>query len=481
LIAFYSVGGLLVLFVAIAGGAYLWLHSRVEQSRVEVSGGVGTSLADPIGTPDGMDFLILGCDKRPDTGEETRSDTLMLVHADPKQNYLAVLSLPRDLRVEVPGHGIRKLNAAYSLGGWQLAVETVEKLTNVDITEYVEVDFQAFRDIVDALGGVYIDVDRRYYNDNPEYELIKLSPGYQRLDGAQALDYVRFRHDLNYDFGRMYRQQRFLAAMREQAMGWNLVLDLPGVVDALFHNLRTTLSTNEILKLAYWGIRLDGSRIRQVSVTGDIQTIDGVSYVIPAQGAVEEAVRKLMTPPSGETGASDTRASSTALPSTTTSATVDTSGFVTDPEKIQNSRLWKLYAEAVPFQVMAPGYLPKGYAYVDRNPVDPGAYDLQVGNKTEKALKMVYRLTREGEPTDQYLGIMETTWLEAPAASKGREVTRDGVTYTIVGTSQSVDHVWWVKDGVLYWVSNTLSYYLSSAELLKVAMSMIPIPGGVSH
>ena len=95
----------------------------------------------------------------------------------------------------------------------------MEWLTDVDIDEYVEVDFAAFSDITDSLGGVYLDIDRRYYNDDPQWELIKLSPGYQLLDGAHALDYVRFRHDLNYDFGRMDRQQRFITAMREQTHG----------------------------------------------------------------------------------------------------------------------------------------------------------------------------------------------------------------------------------------------------------------------
>jgi LCP family protein required for cell wall assembly len=135
-----------------------------------------------------------------------------------------MLSLPRDLRVDVPGHGLNKLNFAFHVGGPALTIRTVEQLTGVDINHYVEVSFDAFSDITDSLGGVYVDVDQRYYNDNPTYELIKLSPGYQLLNGVDALDFVRYRHDLNMDFGRMERQQAFLSAMREQAMGWNLPL-----------------------------------------------------------------------------------------------------------------------------------------------------------------------------------------------------------------------------------------------------------------
>ncbi len=310
--------------------------------------------------------------------------------------------------------------------------------------------------------------------------MIKISPGYQRLNGDDALDYVRFRHDLNYDFGRMDRQQRFLTALREQAMGWNLVLDLPGLVDALFDNLVTTLDTNDIIRLAYWGAaKLSGDRIRQVSITGDVQTIDDKSFVIAAEGTVEEAVTELLTPPGdGEAGGS----SSTAESSTTTTTAVDTSQFTTNVDAIENSRLWKQFAAAAPFVVRAPGYLPEGYAYMDSNPDrrNPGTYDIEGGDGAKPAIKMVYRLTRQGEEADQYMGIMQTTWLDAPAAAEGREVTRDGITYTVVGTSQSIDHVWWIQDEVLYWVSNTLSYYLSSAELLKVAQSMIVVPSGES-
>lgn len=469
---------------AVAGGSYAWLSCTVGGSQVTTTGEFGTSLADPIDPPESMDILVLGCDKHPDNaGEETRSDTVMLVHVDKDADYLSVLSLPRDLRVEVPNHGMHKLNWAYSQGGRDLTAATIETLTNIEIDYFVEVDFKAFSDSVDELGGVYLDIDRRYYNDkaDSEYELIKISPGYQLLHGADALDYVRFRHDENYDFGRMNRQQRFLTALREQAMGWNLALDLPGVIKALFGNLQTTLGTNDILSLAYWGVRLDGNRIRQVSLIGDIQTIDGESVVVAEEGALEEAVAQLLTPSAGSGGAGTTGSSVAPAETTTTTdlASIDTSEFTVDPDAIENSTLWHEFAASIPFQVRAPGYLPDTYSWVDSNPSRQtyGAYDIEVGGGFKKGLKMVYR--REG--TDQYLGIMQTNWLDAPAASKGRqEVEYNGITYTIVGTVQSTDHVWWIEDDVLYWVSNTLSYSLSPRELLKVAVSMMPIPGGVT-
>ena len=309
----------MVLIVAGAAGSYWWFYAQVDAAQTDdtqVTGAIESSaLTDAIGTPTGTDILILGSDNRTaDAEEERRSDTVILVHADPDADYVSMMSFPRDLRVEIPDHGIDKLNAAYAYGGPALTVKTVEWLTGVDIDEYLEVDFAAFADITDSLGGVYLDIDRRYFNDDPQWELIKLSPGYQLLDGASALDYVRFRHDLNYDFGRMDRQQRFITAMREQTMGWDLPLRLPGIVDALFDNVETTLGATEILKLASWGVRLDGSRIRQITLVGNPVTRDGVSYVILPEGAMGEAIDKLMTAPAATDSEPETAATTPPRP-----------------------------------------------------------------------------------------------------------------------------------------------------------------------
>ncbi len=479
----WSLLAVVVLVLAGAAGSYWWFYAQVDAAQTDdaqITGVIDSNdFATSVGTPTGTDILVLGSDNRTeDSGEERRSDTIILVHADPDQDFLSMMSFPRDLRVEIPGHGVGKLNAAYAMEGPSLTVKTIEQLTGVDIDEYLEVDFTAFADITDALGGVYLDIDRRYYNDDPDWELIKLSPGYQLLDGASALDYVRFRHDLNYDFGRMDRQQRFITAMREQAMGWDLPLRLPGMVDALFGNIETTLTATEILRLALWGVKLDGSRIRQITVAGDPQTKDGVSYVVLPDGAMAEGVDKLMTPPETVDPGQATAATD-APPTTGGPAAPEDEGpaFITDPDGIQNADLWKLYADTAPFVVRGPGYLPMGYAYVDRRPVDGGTYDIDPdGGKP--GVKVVYRLTREGEEKDQYMGIMETSWLDAPAAGSGQVVERDGIEYTIVGTNQKVDRIWWKVDDTLYWVSNTLSYYLSKSELMKVAQSMIVIPNG---
>lgn len=472
--------GVVVLILAVGGGSYLWLYNTLSHTVVTDPGIIGgDTLPGAVDPPSATDILVLGSDKRANNaaGVESRSDTIMIVHVDPDNNYLSVLSLPRDLKVEIPGYGMGKLNAAYADGGPKLTVKTVEQLTKVKIDQYLQIDFQAFQDITNALGGVYVDVDRRYYRNSADqtYEAIKLSPGYQLLNGSDALDYVRFRHDLNLDFGRMERQQRFLSAAREQISGLGLILKLPGLISALAKNVETTISPMQLQKLALWAVRLDGSRIRQISITGDTPTIGDVSYVVAAPGAVDNAVSKLITPPAA-TGSTSVSNGSTTSEASTTTTTEESTAFITDPTKIENAHLWSLLAASTSFPVMAPGYLPPGFLYVDHRPADGETYDIKPGDSNKPGLKMVYRLTNSvGTVTDLYMGIMETSWTGAPAASKGTEVKYNGTTFTIVGTNQKAERIWWRQGNTLYWVSNTLTFDVTKKQLLKVAESMITI------
>ncbi len=175
-----------LLATALLGGSYLWFHQVISETSSGPAVAAAREVVDnkpPASTialpttPHGTDLLVLGSDKL-SNGAETygRSDTLMLVHVDPTAGFMSILSLPRDLRVEVPGHGFHKINAAYAFGGAALAIETVQNLTGVDVDHYLEIDFGAFKDATDAIGGVYIDVDRRYYYDGLDYENIKLAP-----------------------------------------------------------------------------------------------------------------------------------------------------------------------------------------------------------------------------------------------------------------------------------------------------------------
>ena len=180
-------------------------------------------------------ILILGSDKDPELkdvqeGFKGLSDTTMLLRLDPDRDAIALFSLPRDLKVEIPGVGTDKLNAAYGYGGPQLTLQTVETLTGIEVNHLVNVDFEGFARAVNAIDCVYVDVDRRYFHSNDstaaaaDYEEIDLQPGYQALCGFDALDYARYRHTDN-DIVRAARQQEFLREARAKIPPERLIKD----------------------------------------------------------------------------------------------------------------------------------------------------------------------------------------------------------------------------------------------------------------
>ena len=356
----------MVVILAVAGGTYFWFTHLVSGANSRVDPDVSAALTSVPPTsldvavpasPGAMNILLLGSDKRGNV-RAGRADTIMLVHIDPKQDFVSTLALPRDLRVEIPGHGTNKLNAAYAIGGPALVIRTVKQATGVNIDHFLQVDFAAFQELTDSVGGVYIDVDRKYFNSGGTYEPIDIQAGYQLLNGRDALDYVRFRHDSNSDFGRMARQQAFLSSLKNQisGQGAQLLLKLPGLAGDLFSNATTDLSADQILRTAYFGARLDGGRIRQVRLIGEIRTVKGVSYVLVPEADLTKAVKDYLTPPTQEGTANGG------------ATTTEVSGPATGTTGNHDLKAWQSVAATVPFAVEAPDYLPDGYTYSDRSP-----------------------------------------------------------------------------------------------------------------
>jgi len=181
-------------------------------------------------------FLLIGSDTR-EVGKGGNSDTLVLARLDPATRRITMLSLPRDLKVDIPRHSPFKINAAYALGGPRLAIETVRDNFGVTIDHFIAVDFAGFQKIVDQVGGVWLTIDRRYYNRNSDgdglknYAEIDLQPGYQKLSGADALAFVRYRH-ADSDYVRQARQEMFLREIKRAAEDVSL-RSLPGVVSSV--------------------------------------------------------------------------------------------------------------------------------------------------------------------------------------------------------------------------------------------------------
>ena len=215
----------LIIGAAAGGAAYLKGHQFVEaispKTKADIAAAKRLDLADPSQP---TIALVIGTDRRKGFQAELtgRSDTLILVRADPINNSLSLLSYPRDLLVTVkcPGHPDvqERINYAFSECGASGSIETVRALTGLPINYYVTVNFRGFMDLVNNLGGVWIDVDHRYLCDPsncPGVSKINLWPGYQRVNASNALAYVRYRH-FDSDIYRNARQQLFLKALKQQ-------------------------------------------------------------------------------------------------------------------------------------------------------------------------------------------------------------------------------------------------------------------------
>ena len=273
----------LVMAAGTAGGAYLYFHQSVAAvaAKTPEVKKAARQLSVPLpGQP--AVALVIGYDHRKEDGDNAsgRSDTLMLLRADPSTDSISLLSFPRDMRVEIrcPGRTpfFDKINAAYSYCGPQGSLQTVRALTGVDINYLITVNFRGFRQIVDRLGGAWIDVDRRYFNDRGGpygYATINLKPGYQRLDGRKTLDYVRFRHT-DSDLYRVARQQQFVKALKGQVQQSFAPTSLPKVVNAITHNVEVAqgggsdLSGRTVLSYALFAYGLPKGRVFQTRIEG---------------------------------------------------------------------------------------------------------------------------------------------------------------------------------------------------------------------
>ena len=308
---------LTVVVVGVIGGFYLWAHESVALLRpTSAEGQLTQERLDP--PKSAAIALVLGYDHRAGDGSSpSRSDTMMLIRADPVTNTISMLSFPRDLQVPIycpakgggpdTGYGTGRINSAYAYCGLGGALETVRHLTNLPINYLIPINFLGFIGVVNKLGGVWLDVDRRYYNKNvgtsaTDYANINLQPGYQHLTGKQALDFVRFRHT-DSDLYRLARQQLFVGAARQQiakTLGLSTVL---GIVNTITQNHYMeverggrAVNLSDIKKYASFAYNLPNGHVFQVK----IQNITGQNELSTDQSNVESAVQQFLNPDVGE-------------------------------------------------------------------------------------------------------------------------------------------------------------------------------------
>ncbi len=237
---------------------------------------------DKLVAKDKATVMIMGVDER--ENDVGRSDTLMLATLDPEKNQAALLSIPRDTRVKIKGHGFDKINAAYAYGGRKLTQDTVETLLNTHIDHYITINVHGFVKIIDALGGIDIDVEKRMYYEDPWDDdgglYIDLRPGMQHMDGKTAVTYVRYR-DEEGDIGRIKRQQKFMKAVMDKLVSPMVIPKLPSIVSAVSDSIETDMSITEILSFLSTLQDAKDNGLDSEMVPGKPVYIDDVSYWIP--------------------------------------------------------------------------------------------------------------------------------------------------------------------------------------------------------
>lgn len=284
------IAGITAFLVAVAG--FFLLRPEKPESPAQVAQLHGK-----------RNIMVLGVDRR--SGDTGRSDTLFVTMLDTSRNQAALLSVPRDTLVSIPGHGWDKVNHAYAYGGHDLSRKTLENFLGIQINNYVLVDFQGFIKLVDAIGGVDIDVEKpMQYADPYDGEnglVINLQPGRQHMDGTTAIQYVRYR-DEEGDIGRVARQQKFMKAVFAKLRSTSLLTRAPEIARTLYQSIETDLSVTDLASLLVTFTKnVSGtSQLETAMVQGSPAYLDDISYWIPNMMALRQQVAQFQGVQPGE-------------------------------------------------------------------------------------------------------------------------------------------------------------------------------------
>jgi polyisoprenyl-teichoic acid--peptidoglycan teichoic acid transferase len=440
-------------------------------------------------------FMILGSDKREGTDRFSppRSDTILLARANPDKDAITVMSIPRDLKVSIPGHGTDKINAAFELGGRKngpaLVVKSIKKLfkdkvgDNLPITNVMVMDYGAFRRAVNYIDGVYVDIDRDYFNDNSSgenYATIDVNPGYQKLMGKDALDYVRYRHGDN-DLVRAARQQDFLRQAKNAAGVRRLLAGGLGekrhliqVFSRYFRvdeSLRSNKQVLSLLKLAIY-LSTKNPKVNEVKFRAHDAPnpqIDSNLYVndrdlktvfrefMSPQGSA--APRKSSKPPAADAGTSKTRKKSRKRSARAVSGLEDT--------RTEGENMAVIADPKLKFPFYFPSVRLKGSSYAG---TEPRVYTIK--DETGKK-RQAYRMVLHAPGVGQYYGVQGLTWKAPPILDDpDRTVRRHGRKLKIYYDGRNVRLVAWKTKNAVYWVTNTLTQGIGEGQMLEIAGSL---------
>jgi polyisoprenyl-teichoic acid--peptidoglycan teichoic acid transferase len=460
----YLIGTLLIVFSVASATAVAFVRevdSVVHAFQQGQGLNLGNDLAEAdVGKP--QTIMLIGSDARAkgarDFGTGARSDTLILVRLDPAKRVTALLSLPRDLKVQIPGRGTDKLNAAYSYGGAKLTLKTVKALTGLTVNHVINVDFKGFREGVNAIGCVYVDVDRTYFNNNvgvaQPYATINVKAGYQRLCGQDALDYVRYRHE-DTDIVRSARQQDFLRQAKSQ-VGVSKIIDDRRALTRIFGRYTSSdiRSRKSVIRLLQLVAASAGHPIVEVHFRGKI----GPSFVTASKSDVQAMTKQFLGAqeskgPRGELKPKDPRQARRAQREVTTLENASTAG---------KDQALQAVSGGVKFPVWYPTQRTRSALFAGA----PRIYDIKVGKRRYNSYRMVIKRGVVGE----YYGLQGTTWRNPPILNGVDESVKiGGRQFDVYYDGDRVRLVAWRTPEAVYWVSNTLLQTLSKKQMLSIA------------
>ncbi len=415
-------------------------------------------------------IMVIGSDRRADSSSDVRngitggarSDTVILVRLDPSKKATALLSLPRDLKVRIPGHGTDKLNAAFSIGGAELTLKTVKEFTGLRINHVINVDFGGFREAVNEIGCVYADIDRRYFNDNtgPEadYATIDVKQGYQRLCGQSALDYVRYRHE-DTDIVRGARQQEFLRQAKQQVGVGRLIDDRDRLLKIFSDYVSSDIRSNRaVLRLLTLAAASAQHPIREVHFKGDI----GASYVTASSRQMKRITDEFLGVRATEGPRGKTRRVRGAKRKRRRSG----NDGLEEAAQIGKDQALKAFAGGARIPVFYPRRRTRGAAFAG---TEPRVYGLRA---PDDRVYNSYRMVVATGELGQYYGIQGTAWKDPPILTDPSEKRRiGGREYELHYDGDRLRLVAWRTDNAVYWVSNTLLLSLTEQQMLGIARS----------
>ena len=425
-------------------------------------------------------ILLLGSDHRFRAGRtDARSDTIMLVRLDADAAGTRVMNIPRDLKVtfRTPSGGITtaKINSSYSYGGPNLTAKVVKQLLGIQINHIINVNFTGFHRAVDYIGCVWTDIDRRYFNDNSTaaygagYAAINIPAGYQKLCGAKALDYVRFRH-LDTDIVRNARQQDFLRQAREQ-YGVQQALTNRDELEKIFGKYSQSdsqlHSDAAILKLLEL-VAFSGQKpVISVPFPAILPSNPTDPYVTDSPAALRAAVHRLVGPyvPKGQPARH--KRGPKARPGQSAPAPVTPAA--------QESRAQAQAIAGLGMPVMAPAVIPSGSRYMGpEQGIYPRAYLIR---SPDGKKHVAYRIVGTTNGIGQFWGIQGTTWHDPPLLSQptATETVRGGRKLLLFGDGRRLRFVGFKTKQGSYWVSNTLTEDLTPRTMVAIAASLVPM------